>query len=74
MKALRQEFSGRGLFSDAHQAMIGRIQREKDCLAARLSGAERAPRCLGLLELRRWMLRAQRNGNPSIGLVQTIRN
>ena len=41
LPALREEFRERGMFSDANQAVLDRIQREKDCLAVKLSDAER---------------------------------
>jgi hypothetical protein len=40
LHAVKEEFRERGMLSDAHQAILDRIQREKDRLAASLSDAE----------------------------------
>jgi hypothetical protein len=41
LQSLRQELRERDLFSDAHEAVLNRVQQERDLLAAKLSDAER---------------------------------
>ena len=43
LQTLRQELRERDLFSDAHKALLDRVQEERDLLAAKLSDAERNP-------------------------------
>ena len=43
LQTLRQDLRERDLFSDAHKAVLDRVQEERDLLAAKLSDAERNP-------------------------------
>ena len=43
LQTLRQDLGVRDLFSDAHKAVLDRVQQERDLLAAKLSDAERNP-------------------------------
>ena len=43
LQTLRQDLRERDLFSDAHKAVLDRVQGKRDLLAAKLSDAERNP-------------------------------
>ena len=43
LQTLRQDLGVRDLFSDAHKAVLDRVQGKRDLLAAKLSDAERNP-------------------------------
>jgi hypothetical protein len=42
LQALKEDFQEHGMFSDADQAVLERVRREKDDLAVKLSDAERS--------------------------------